>query len=218
MKNGTIERRDFYVYVLFSPLTGLPFYIGKGSGRRWREHEMRGERHRNPLIRAMLRSAGGREIPKVKIREGLFEAEAFEIEIAFISALGLRKSGGWLLNLTEGGAGSSGIVGPNRGKVLSSIHRERIRQALLGRKHTEESRAKMSKAVKAARARKPLSEESRERMKAAAKRRAPASQAARQKLREKAIAFASTEKGRLAKRAAALARWSGRRINRVDVD
>lgn len=217
MKKSTIKGRDFYVYALFSPLTGLPFYIGKGRGRRWLDHGRLGDNHYNPLIRALLKAARGLEIPKVKIRENLTETQAFEIEIAFISALGLRKAGGILLNLTEGGGGATGVTGPNRGRTFTPEHRDRIRRSLLGKKHTEESKLKMSIAVRAARKRKPFSEETLSRMREAARRRSPPAETTRKKLSEKAIAFASTEAGRVAKRAAALARWS-RRVGRVDVD
>lgn len=47
------------------------------------------------------------ELPVVKVREGLTESDAFQTEIAFISAIGRGKNGP-LVNLTDGGDGPTG--------------------------------------------------------------------------------------------------------------
>ena len=96
---------DFYVYVLFDHF-GIPRYIGKGRGDRWHHHEVRKSKNypKNAFIRETMRTLG--EIPKIKLREHITEREAFETEIALISAIGrLNIRTGPLTNLTDGGEG-----------------------------------------------------------------------------------------------------------------
>jgi hypothetical protein len=103
-------RPIYYVYVLFD-WRGIPRYVGKGKEGTKREdvHERKTDiynQSKNEFIEQtwiMLE-----ELPKVRIRENLSEAEAFLIEISFIAALGridLRK--GPLVNMTNGGDGTS---------------------------------------------------------------------------------------------------------------
>jgi hypothetical protein len=97
-------RSVFYVYVLFDWL-GLPRYVGKGSGDRWFDHEMKTDDH-NPLKNSFIEQTWlvlG-EIPKIKLREHLTEAEAIATEIALIAAIG-RYPEGPLFNQTNGGEG-----------------------------------------------------------------------------------------------------------------
>jgi hypothetical protein len=128
-------RTDFYVYVLFRP-SGEPFYVGKGCGRRLNAHESdaRGNDHKARIIRQA--KAAGLEIPRVKIAESLTESGAFEIERAFIAALG-RDPIGPLVNLTDGGEGTAGY---RRSPELIEHHR----QQLLGRTYSAEHRAAIS--------------------------------------------------------------------------
>jgi hypothetical protein len=131
--------RNFYVYVLFRE-DGSPFYIGKGHGRRLTESIRGDERknsHKQRIIDKMNRA--GIEIPAVKLRMHLLEAEAFEIENALIKAIG-RQPNGPLVNLTDGGEGPSG-------RTLSESHRNALVMSRKGKKHSEVSRAKMSKAA-----------------------------------------------------------------------
>jgi hypothetical protein len=92
---------SFYVYVIFRP-DGSPCYVGKGKGNRWR----RLRRRRNPRLERII-AKGARELPIIKIREGLTEAQAFEVEVALIAAIGRGKNGP-LVNMTDGGDGTSG--------------------------------------------------------------------------------------------------------------
>lgn len=93
----------FYVYVIFRP-NGIPCYVGKGEGWRWSRHATRA---RNPILFAIYQKAGG-DLPIVRVRDGITEAEAFETEIALIAAIG-RKPNGPLVNLTDGGDGAKGL-------------------------------------------------------------------------------------------------------------
>lgn len=94
---------DFYVYVLFRP-NGVPCYIGKGRGPRWKRLS---SGNRNPHVDNIIKSAGGC-IPAIKIREGLSEKNALDIERALIAAIGRKDHGGPLVNMTDGGLGYFG--------------------------------------------------------------------------------------------------------------
>ena len=117
-------RSDFYVYVFFRP-NGVPCYVGKGWGKRWLKHEWRST---NPHLANIVRRAGG-ELPKVKIREGLTESEAFTTEIAFIAAIGREANGGPLVNMTNGGEGVSGLK-------MSAAARAKMGATKIGNKYS----------------------------------------------------------------------------------
>lgn len=168
----------FYVYVLFRPWDGSPFYVGKGHGARWRSHEKRGSTNRY-FARILAKSAKqGAEIPKVVVSSNLAEGEAFAVEKAFISAIG-RGGRGPLVNLTDGGEGACGAVRSNETRARMSAaaignknaagckrsaetkqklrmrmlnatpsHREKISAAHRGKKLTIEHRSKLSAAKK----------------------------------------------------------------------
>lgn len=157
----TSECTDFYVYVLFRE-NGEPFYVGKGRGRRIKDHEQEAARgfqtHRAKLIRRILRSRP--DVPKVKIREGLASSEAYDIERALIAAIG-RVPFGPLINQTDGGEGVSGHSAEARarigaaatafhtGRKVSEETKARLRAAHLGKTRPEEARRNMSLAQKA---------------------------------------------------------------------
>ncbi len=146
-------RTDCYVYVLFRE-NGEPFYVGKGRGCRFTQHEQlsrRGKTRRDAIVRKMI--AEGHEVPRVKIAEGLTDEQAFTIERAFIAALG-RMPGGPLANHLEGGEGSPHDEA-TKAKLRKAAkerntpeYRQRMSLVHKGRKHTDESRAKMSAARK----------------------------------------------------------------------
>jgi hypothetical protein len=121
---------DFYIYIYFRP-NGVPCYVGKGRGRRWRDHF---RATRNPHLANIIKTAGG-EIPVAKIHVGLSEAQAFQFEVALIKAIG-RKPAGPLVNLTDGGEGPTGqkmspqaralMSEQRRGKPKSPDHRAKL--------------------------------------------------------------------------------------------
>ena len=133
----------FYIYVLFRE-TGVPFYVGKGNGRRWLEHARGWDRrntHKNATVRKML--AAGHDIPMIKLHEGLTEDVAFAYEKALIAAIGRHDRGlGPLTNLTDGGDGVSGALNISR----SAETRAKLAAVQRGRRHSAEARAKMSAA------------------------------------------------------------------------
>ena len=112
--------RVFYVYVLFRPWDGSPCYVGKGKGGRSREHAIYGGKHPNRHLANIFKKAGG-AIPLVKIRDGLTEVEAFEVERAFIAALRRQIDGGILVNLTIGGDGPTGFTHSDETKAVVGV-------------------------------------------------------------------------------------------------
>ena len=135
----TTPGTDFYVYVLFRD-DGRPFYVGKGHGDRWLDHERRArygrKGHRFAIIRDL--QARGVELAKVKLHEGLTEATANAYEVALIAAIG-RVPHGPLVNLTDGGEGASGVK-PSPEAIAKSAAARR------GFKHSPEAIAKMAAA------------------------------------------------------------------------
>lgn len=155
-------RSDFYIYVLFRE-NGQPFYIGKGHGYRmnthlaprWQKGAKGKNPHKNNIINNML--ARGLDIPRVKLRSGLTEQEANQIEIALIQAIG-KEPDGPLVNITNGGEGNTGtkrsakhmIAFNRKGQKNSDAHKAAISRALKGRRlrpesyrHSEETRMKI---------------------------------------------------------------------------
>lgn len=133
------DPRGFYVYVLFRE-TGVPFYVGKGRDARWLFHEKvakAGGTHKDRLIQRILSKRA--DVPKVKVREGLTNAEARITEVSLIAAIGREKDGGPLINQTRGG---DGCVEPDE-EV-----RYRMGNGMRGRKLSDETRAKMKAAKK----------------------------------------------------------------------
>lgn len=103
-----MNRSDFYVYVLFRE-NGIPFYIGKGTDNRWLRHEANARRGAKGRVYNVIRHMQARdiEVPKIRLHSELTEAVAHEYEVAFIAAIG-RGRRGPLVNLTDGGEGTSG--------------------------------------------------------------------------------------------------------------
>ena len=128
---------NFYVYCLFRPWNSEPCYIGKGRGKRVRAHDQQNQQHGNSHLARIYKRASTKTIPSVVLQEYLSEAKAFEYEMALIKAIGRTKHGGPLVNMTDGGEGSSGII-------WSKAARLRAPNKKLGLKHTEESRERMS--------------------------------------------------------------------------
>lgn len=110
-------RKCFYIYVIFRPWDGSPCYVGKGSGNRWVKLSPGDRRNSRPLLRIIAKAKRlGMDLPIIKVRENLSEADAFQIERAFIAALGRKAHGGPLVNLTDGGEGSTGLRFDKKGR------------------------------------------------------------------------------------------------------
>ena len=132
----------FYVYAYLrdkdsaTAKAGTPYYIGKGSNRRaWEKHI--GAKRPKELYRIVM------------LETNLTEIGAFALERRYIKWWGRQDLGtGILLNRTDGGEGSAGLVFPesakkilsekNKGKIIPKETREKLSKAGKGRKQTEE--------------------------------------------------------------------------------
>lgn len=168
------DERCFYVYGLHYP-DGRIFYVGKGKGDRIYDHvtDARAGRCRNKHLQSTILKIErqGGKVRYEKFHQNLSEEIALEKERQLIAEHGRRCAGGTLVNLSEGGEGSSGYkhteearrkIGElsrgntyRRGKKMTEEQRRRVSEghkgqvpAMKGKTHTEEARAK----IKAARA------------------------------------------------------------------
>jgi len=114
--------KNFYVYAYLRK-DGTPYYIGKGKDRRISDTR---RNCRMPTDSSRI----------VKLHENLSETEAFQKERELIDFYGRKDIGtGILRNLTDGGEGSSNLN-------PETIKKKRL--AATGRKHSEETRKKIS--------------------------------------------------------------------------
>lgn len=150
----------FYVYEHWRPDLDLCFYVGKGKGKRAWRVEARNRVHAEVIAEL---AAKGMCVEVRLVASGLTELRAFIIErqrVAF-----WRKSGAALSNRTDGGEGWSGFIRP-LGIKLSQSTREKLSKARLGMKFSHEHRKKLSSRKKGVK-RKPFTEETRAKMRAA---------------------------------------------------
>lgn len=134
----------FYVYEHWRLDRDECFYVGKGKGGRAYSRGGRNS-HWNNIVAKLERIGSGYEVKLVKT--GLTEPESFSLEKERIVFWKDRVD---LCNKTDGGDGVSGLV-------MSDYSRQKMSEkakgrpgniTMLGRKHSDETRAKMSAAHK----------------------------------------------------------------------
>lgn len=138
-------RTNFYVYEHRRKDTGVVFYVGKGCGKRAKNFSNRGRYWDN-----VSKAAGGVIVtyPVLDIDEEL----AYLAEMELIDAY--RKQGVRLVNISDGGEGSSGWKPTEEVKRKigeANKHTPKARgenHGMYGKTHSEESLAKMSAARK----------------------------------------------------------------------
>lgn len=139
-----------YVYTLTDPRNGMPFYVGKGHGKRCEFHidEAKYYTKRKSLklnkIRKLL-SLGMKPVI-TKVEQNVSDAQALDFECLLIEEM--RSVGIPLTNMTDGGDGAKGYK-------HTQEHLEYVSKLFKGRIVSEETKQKM---------RKPKSEEGRKNM------------------------------------------------------
>ncbi len=131
--------KEFYVYILESTEFGEVFYVGKGTGKRFKEHRFRAndpKRQHYYLYRKIHKLwMNGLDFTSRIIYRTYDENLAYEKEKSIIALIGREN----LCNLTDGGDGSWC-------KSHSEETKKKIGNKNRGRKHTPETIAKMIEA------------------------------------------------------------------------
>lgn len=108
--------------------TGVPYYIGKGSGKRVQTHfkcAKNGDEY--PLARKIRKlQSQNKEVCYTKVLENVSEQTALDTEMFLISQYKRRSEGGTLLNLSLGGEGVSGLVAHNKGQKMSEEQKRKL--------------------------------------------------------------------------------------------
>ena len=103
-----MPRKDYYIY-MYLDSNDIPFYIGKGSGERYRICSHR--TLHNPFLASKINKIGSSNIKIDFLHRHLTEEEAFCKESFWIKKIGRRdKREGTLCNLSDGGEGQSGYI------------------------------------------------------------------------------------------------------------
>ena len=136
-QDATINHDHFYTYV-WSSADGVPFYVGKGKGKRaWNT------RNRSTAF-AKIYAQGGCTVEIVKYFAREIDAKAHEVEL--VRLLGRQDNGaGTLVNLTNGGDGGSGLNFTDEAKAKIS-KANRGNQYSLGAIRSPETKARISAA------------------------------------------------------------------------
>lgn len=149
---------NYYIYVYLDPrkvgkycysdvcFTFEPFYVGKGKDRRYLV-----EYSRTPIFKNKINKIKkyGLEPVVFKLHENLNEEQSFELETKLINEIGRIDLGtGPLLNMTDGGDGSSGLIVSEKIKKKFRKNFSDIKQEFEKRKYkllTEEKDYKNNK-------------------------------------------------------------------------
>lgn len=138
----------FYAYVYADPRTGVPFYVGKGQGRRARKHLVQTTNRGMAARLAELREVGLE--PLISVYGCDSEAHALELERVLIDAYGRQCDGsGSLVNILEAGDRSGGFAGRRHSEETKA----RIRAAMQARRLTVEHRARVTEWARSPRGR-----------------------------------------------------------------
>lgn len=145
-----------YVYTLTDPRNGMPFYVGKGHGKRCEAHldeakyyTKRKSKKLNKIRKLM--SLGMKPII-TKVEENVSDAQAIDFECLLIAEM--RDIGIPLTNMTDGGDGAKGYKHTEeykklaserqKNRVITEEHKQRMRKP-----RSEQGKANMAKARKA---------------------------------------------------------------------
>jgi hypothetical protein len=130
-----------YVYTLVDPRNNLPFYVGKGVGRRcffhsWEAKNTKNISHKLSKIRQLHKN--GIEVVICKVEENVSDEQAKDLECLLIEEM--RNIGIKLTNMTDGGDGTLGLkrtpeqIAKSR-HVWTDEQKAKISASLAGSKH-----------------------------------------------------------------------------------
>lgn len=149
------ESPDYYVYYLVNPETKVPFYVGKGKGRRCKQHFTdKFEYARNKRLNGHIKKLkeNGIEPIIIKFKENLNEKDAYDLEekqILYYGRIGFEGNG-VLMNLILDNKAPRlcGEENPFYGRKHTEETKRKIGDSNRGRIHTEETKQKMSETHK----------------------------------------------------------------------
>jgi hypothetical protein len=139
---------NYYIYIYLDPRKSgqycyndlcflyEPFYIGKGKIKRCEEINW----NRNKYFKNKINKIKKSELEPIviKLYENISEQQSFDFEKQFIREIGrFDLNLGTLLNMTDGGEGSSGLI-------FSEEHRKKLKKSHEGKKHIEKVKKIMS--------------------------------------------------------------------------
>lgn len=147
-----MKNNIFYVYEHWRLDKDECFYVGKGNGNRAYSVKSRNA-HWRAIVSKLERIGSGYEVRLVDT--GLNQQEAFQLEIERIAFWDKRVD---LANILPGGQnGGGGMSGKQhskqtiekmrisqKGRVITEVAKEKIRNALIGRKASDETKSKLS--------------------------------------------------------------------------
>lgn len=110
---------EYYTYI-WRDADGVPFYVGKGKGRR--AYDVASGRRSQDFLR--IHSAGGCTVEIIDWF--IHESQAHAHEVQLIEMHGRREMGGLLINRTDGGEGASGSTHTDSARVAISETNRRV--------------------------------------------------------------------------------------------
>jgi hypothetical protein len=191
--------------VYFHPVTKVPFYVGKGTGTRYKKHlsetKENTENYKKWAVIQGLRNRGLEPLIK-KVFETENEVDAYNEETRLIMLYGRRDIdiNGILTNICND------IKPPKRSKPLTEEHKKKISKAHIGHtaynpnyKHSEETKQKIGLANKgkASRTGKVHSEETKQKIKESNKANVTEERRAQMSLLKKGKTFSNEHKKKL---------------------
>lgn len=119
----------YYVYIWSDPFTNVPFYVGKGQGKRaFNNHA--GQRCYNKLRKLLENGAEMSRIVRI-MHDNITEQEAFDIEEKLISEYKRIEDGGTLFNYKTSDKGGGGkIIDPLVNNQIKNLYTQERMTAL----------------------------------------------------------------------------------------